>query len=459
MNFGFFHFPGGNYIHYWDSYHYFMGGKYFKELGYYDLYKATYLAGREKLNVFGDVKNILDQKTYDVEEIAPESYDVVKKKFTTARWEEFKNDFAYFYPKDGRWSQLFLDHGYNAPPTRTALLLPLLNVMPLNDISLSLLVSIDYILILLTFFLVVKAFGKDVGLVAFIFFCTNVLARFNFIGGSIFRWDWICAAVVAASCIKLKKPWWAGLALAYAILARIFPIFFLFALMLQTLAAWSKKEPITLQVKLLASCALSGILLMALTFLFIDQPHYYQEFNDKIQPHNNYPFVNHIGVRVVDYYGGETSSSDMGTGAFPFETWKVKAMSKDFLLTLFIQCAFVGIIGFLLLQSDELTAFQYGAVFIFLFSTIANYYYSFLVVFFLPGLQKGKLHVVDAIKMVMLLGIMIVGYVLEHYTSFWLQEFFIVSCMLLAFFVITFVLEYLRQQHPKLRETVLEIPT
>ena len=45
-NFGDFHF--GNYIHYWDTYHYYVGSKYFKELSYDLLYECSSIADSEE---------------------------------------------------------------------------------------------------------------------------------------------------------------------------------------------------------------------------------------------------------------------------------------------------------------------------------------------------------------------------------------------------------------------------
>ena len=44
-NFGSFHF--GNYIHIWDTFHYYVGSKYFKELSYDRLYECVAVADSE----------------------------------------------------------------------------------------------------------------------------------------------------------------------------------------------------------------------------------------------------------------------------------------------------------------------------------------------------------------------------------------------------------------------------
>jgi len=46
FNFGFWHFP--NFVHGWDTFHYYIGSKYFKELHYERLYECVATADSEE---------------------------------------------------------------------------------------------------------------------------------------------------------------------------------------------------------------------------------------------------------------------------------------------------------------------------------------------------------------------------------------------------------------------------
>src|SRR5262249_28823589 len=58
--------PGGNgLVHPWEQYHFFLGSKYLREIGYFDIYKATILADREGAGQLADVRTTRDLHTFD----------------------------------------------------------------------------------------------------------------------------------------------------------------------------------------------------------------------------------------------------------------------------------------------------------------------------------------------------------------------------------------------------------
>src|SRR5215813_750339 len=57
---------GGPLVHPWEQYHFFIGSKYLREVGYFDLYKATFLADREGPGVLGAVRSTRDLHTFDI---------------------------------------------------------------------------------------------------------------------------------------------------------------------------------------------------------------------------------------------------------------------------------------------------------------------------------------------------------------------------------------------------------
>src|SRR5262249_38774702 len=119
--FNFFHFHFDDFVHQWDVYHYYVGAKYFPELGYTRIYECTTVAEAE---MFGRdaVKNrtIRDLVTNEAEPVAPllAAPGRCKDHFTDARWREFSTDIAFFRNQfsAGRWFEVLHDHGYNATP-------------------------------------------------------------------------------------------------------------------------------------------------------------------------------------------------------------------------------------------------------------------------------------------------------------------------------------------------------
>ncbi len=120
VNFGAWHFWSR--IHSWDTFHYYVGAKYFRELSYEHLYECVAIADAEeaplraqvakramrdlRTNVLGDTASILADP------------DRCKAHFSAARWFSFKKDVAYFRQALGskRWEKAQTDHGFNGTP-------------------------------------------------------------------------------------------------------------------------------------------------------------------------------------------------------------------------------------------------------------------------------------------------------------------------------------------------------
>ena len=132
IEFGTFH--GGRAIHYWDSFHYYVGGKYFPENGYDLLYQCAAVSDVEdgRRDEFKDrkVRNLRGQnELWQVFDEAKDGSEIVRyidkasqeecrAKFSDERWAEFQQDLRLFRGHLGtsRWGKMFMDHGFNASP-------------------------------------------------------------------------------------------------------------------------------------------------------------------------------------------------------------------------------------------------------------------------------------------------------------------------------------------------------
>ncbi len=123
-NFGTFH--GGRAVHFHDSYHYYMGAKYFPETRYTHMYHCAAIAeADEGLGEKVAKRKIRNLTTNHLEPMAATLADVeaCKKAFTPERWVAFQQDVRLFRNFFGAqyWERLFHDHGYNASPVWNAL--------------------------------------------------------------------------------------------------------------------------------------------------------------------------------------------------------------------------------------------------------------------------------------------------------------------------------------------------
>src|SRR5262245_23637537 len=79
---------GGTFVHYGEMFHYYLGTKYFKEVGYYDLYNAVVTADSEQGNALADVPFLTDLRTYQNIQRETVLRDAVRVRnlFSEERW-------------------------------------------------------------------------------------------------------------------------------------------------------------------------------------------------------------------------------------------------------------------------------------------------------------------------------------------------------------------------------------
>ena len=228
-NFGFFHFR--NYIHVWDTYHYYIGSKYFPELSYDRLYDCVSVADSEEpgLRRRVELRKIMNLRTNmmgpTTEILAhPER---CKEHFTPERWQAFKHDVAYFRNAHGvkRWEEAQTDHGYNATPVWTILGTTLANLAPASDTQIDLLSLLDPAYAFGMVGLIWWAFGWRTLAVALCVFATNFPSRFYWTGGAYLRWDWLFYLAGGVALLRKQKYFAGGLFLSYSTLLRVFPVF------------------------------------------------------------------------------------------------------------------------------------------------------------------------------------------------------------------------------------------
>jgi hypothetical protein len=229
FNFGMWHFP--NRVHQWDTFHYYVGSKYFKELSYDRLYECVAVADSEApgLRRRVELRKVMNLRTNMMEgtqQILAHPEDC-KGHFTAARWEEFKHDVTHFRGKHDvkRWEEAQTDHGYNGSPVWNILGTTLANTGQASDSQIDKLTWIDPLFIVGMTLLSMAAFGWRTTCVALAVFATNFPSRFYWTGGAFLRWDWLFYFVSGLCLLKLERPMLGGFFLGYSTLLRIFPLF------------------------------------------------------------------------------------------------------------------------------------------------------------------------------------------------------------------------------------------
>ena len=207
-----------------DQYHYYMGAKYFPELGYDGLYSCTLIAEDELGRVEGRRRAAAvstsaearhgDRKIRDLggdnllipaAEVLDEPEECKGHFSTPQRWEAFKQDMQFFRIESDKeyWEGMQKDHGYNPPPVWTLCgrfcrraLMPASVGLPVFLASLDIFYRPRHVRA------IAWAFGWRIFAVAAILWgCEGAADPYYWTGGAFLRQDWLFFLVLAA-CLR-----------------------------------------------------------------------------------------------------------------------------------------------------------------------------------------------------------------------------------------------------------------
>ncbi len=265
-NFGNFHFSG--LVHGSEMFHYYVGAKYFPELGYDGLYLCSAAADVED-GIALEGRPIRDLRTNQLAGAVGllASQPPCRSRFDPGRWAAFRRDVGYFRTlRGGEWWKTLTDHGHNATPVWNLAGRAIASLVPATDAGVTLLAGLDLLLLLALGGVLFVAFGPEAAGVAAIYFGLNALSRFAWTGGAFLRYDWLFLALGGLAALRAGHSRSAGFALGWAALLRLFPGVLLVGLALHAAveavlegpyAAWSRLRPVV-QGALLAALLLGG---------------------------------------------------------------------------------------------------------------------------------------------------------------------------------------------------------
>lgn len=212
----------------WNIYHYYMGSKYFDELGYHDLYIQTILADREDRHRLDKVRKIRDLTDYEIKRISEIEPVGGPNAFSEARWSAFKRDLAEFTRRNRKaWRRMLVDRGYNPTPFWNTIGNRLSENVDVRKRRGRLwLTALDPICYAAMFGVTVWAFGMEAALLLLLCFALLPFNLSRVVGGYI-QYDWMAAIVAGVCFLRKQRPIAASIAFGFAILSRVFPLLLL----------------------------------------------------------------------------------------------------------------------------------------------------------------------------------------------------------------------------------------
>ncbi len=360
FNCGYFHGPSP--IHPSEMFHYHLASKYFPELGYDGLYGAALAADADGPRPrFGDIERVRDLRTGEIVPAAMVRGDPsFRQRFSAERWQAFRHDLAFFQSLNlpQGWQPSLVDHGYNAPPART--LITWLVTSAVGQLTLgsaTLLAFLDALLLAALIAVVFRLYGLRSAAFCAVLFGANPLSTFDWIGGSLLRFDWLVLSGLGICALSRQRFALAGALIGSAAMLRIFPAFFALGVVLKGVfellrtRSWPART-----TRFLAGLALAALVLLVASAAVLGSDSWL-EFYARIRVHLAPLYRNHVGLRAL-----------LGQNEIVLATARV---------------AIAGAFVFGVRRVNDVQAAILGGTLIFAFGYLAGYYYCFLLLFVL----------------------------------------------------------------------------
>jgi len=401
-------------IHHADVYHYYVGAKYFAELGQTGLYEATVVADFEDdpdhFRPAMAIRDLRDTSREITRKSVLQRRDEIKRRFSRARWREFKSDLAFFRNADpARWrrSEIQRDHGYNGTPMTTAVIGALANWNPGGTARfVTVAVWLDLALVLTTGILIGALLGRYAGAVFLLFWFVNPLNDYSFTGGGLLRYNYFIATALGVAFYR--RGWIAasGVGLAMASLFRIFPLLFPVALLGCDLLHSERRRRLRRNLRFYVATAVTLAVLLAATS-FVPTPsgdNAWVEQLEAVSARNALQAPNGVSLRFPFLYRAEHDVSAVMSAAARGETldWLAEtnrtfASRRPYYYAALAGCVALAI-GFAR-RSRDVESFFLGIFGIFSVLIVSHYDYCLLSVVPLMFCEQRRVTEVLAIGM------------------------------------------------------------
>ncbi|MEM7584055.1 MAG: hypothetical protein AAF560_11780 [Acidobacteriota bacterium] len=289
------------FVHLHDVAHYYLGAKYYPELGYTELYTAMLRAEAELHDDHFkaiEARDLADYRRVHIRELLQRS-DPVKAAFSPERWADFQRDVDVFRERLGpHYGTVLLDHGFNPTPVWALAGGWLSNWVPAgSERGILLLTLLDPLILIAMFGIVGRTFGRRTALLTVIHFCVAFGATFGWVGGAFLRFPWLFGLVVGLCCLHRKRYELAGGLLAVATMTRVFPGFFLVPLAAKAVTvAWRRRELPRRYVALFGGCLVTAVILALATLALPRGASHWGEFHANMSNHLRNISPNVVGL-------------------------------------------------------------------------------------------------------------------------------------------------------------------
>ena len=384
-------------FHFHEFFHYYVGAKYFRDLGYEGLYDCTALADTENAKELGlkphvgewvrDLDDVLRDKSYD--DALAHCRDEYLPRMGPDRWATFKADLRTLQSlvPDEWWGDVVYDAGFNPPPSWVLLGGTLANAIPIRvgaTETFLLATALDMALLVACFLVLRASFGPAVATTAAIFFGASFIASYGWNGGAFLRYTWVATLVFGLAAARRGRWVLAGAMLGAAACDRIFPAGFAVGAAIPLAWRALRSEADRTRLKRLGIGFGGTIAVLVLASMLVFGFDSWRVFFTRIGRHGDVYYTMHIGLKKVLTWRDWVASQNFHghEGLKRFHDWNLHlraTWAETRWLVIPVQALALGGAGLASLRRrPHEAAVLVGSVAMFCFSLPANYYYVIL---------------------------------------------------------------------------------
>ncbi|MBI3183186.1 MAG: DUF2029 domain-containing protein [Myxococcales bacterium] len=432
---------GGWMVHHWEQFHFYLGAKYQKEVGWFDLYKAVILADRESAHALDGLTHTRDLHTFEVIPVAQALEDAprVRAKFSDERWTDFKDDWRRMLGTPANWAAILQDHGNSNSPAWAIVAHPIARLLPLAQASQVLIGWLDFALMAILWWFIYRTFELRVASIALTVFAAVPIV-FDYLAGSFLRWDWLFATGMCLCFMKRGRWATAGAFFGYAVATKLFPIFFGVALLVQAVLQTIRERRIAPRYLRFGAGAVGSLLAAVIVAsAMFGGPGVWLEYKRRIDVTREEKFyANQYSLKTVFLQLAYSSPDEFLSGwAAPREIKQGRpdVDIKDHTLSfLAVQLLFTLLVVLALARAGDVAAFALGPLLVFTWLVVNMYYWNMLG-FLALGLAMRK----ERPPLYALFGlhaILALFYLYQHTNHGYAEGYFV--ALLLCAFVVAF---------------------
>lgn len=304
-----------SFLKYHDTLNYFLGAKYFQELGYQDLYDCAVIADAEARPIVRDRDRIRDLRTYRYARAGERrERSQCRSNFSEQRWQEFRTDLDLWRSQMGRGLRdAVRDRGYHGTPVHTFFASGIANMTTVSPAGLTRATLVDILGICLLLGLSVYAFGARLGLLFAVFVFVNFGDRYASIGGSFLRYAWFVTLGCGFAMLRRGRHGWAGALIATSALLVVFPVFFFAGVLVKAAWGWFRHKTIERGHRRMVGAAIVTTLVLGVCGASYGEGlGNYTRFRETMDLHAGLVSSGRIGFGHNFLFRGEVTADDPG---------------------------------------------------------------------------------------------------------------------------------------------------